>query len=562
MSKTSKFFRTPGLFFSDMLKKKIGVPTSGQVNATATATAAAAARKPAPKAAAPAAKVAPAAAKPIQFKTLPLYMAEITNFASSFNVNTLKVGDEPFWPYLRSHLVCQYIALNARRDPRGSQLLKPSRVSMGSSAELPYSLRSLFASKYGVQELEQVEETEGVDFLFFTFTNATEQVELEDKYFYRVTDTVYECAKTVGSARKVEIIRSNSQGIRKALSYYHKPLLVFSPSLYQQGYRHRLDFHRDFFPTAIRYLPSVTLTLEGLESVVDWEMSTREFYINLFKRLKPRVVFVPAFHMCPPLISAARSLGILTVDIQHGIQVGWNPLYNDWNEAPSAGYPALPDYFMVWSKKEAENIRKIFPWAKPLIIGHTWLARQLKFGAGLPRSVQHDLERPGPKVLVAMQLSTEIPQWLIDVITAAPAEFTFMIRNHPKALKKFGADAFKDYPTMAKVICSEELDAALLVPILKETDAVISEGSSVSAEAELFGASVFLCGETAKNNYAEEVASGAYNVYSDPQNFFDVILADAESGGSKKEGGVERSLEYTTESLNLLLESSKKFGAK
>lgn len=488
-------------------------------------------------------------------------MAEITAFASSFNVNTLKVDDEPFWPYLRSHLVCQYIALNARRDPRGAQLLKPSRVSMGSPAELPYSLRSLFASKYGVQELEQVEESDGVDFLFFTFTNATEQVELENKYFYRVTDTVYECAKNVGSARKVEIIRSNSQGIRKAPSYYHKPLLVFSPSLHQVGYRHRLDFHRDFFPVANRYLPSLTLTLEGLESVVDWEMSTRDYYIKLFKRLKPRVVFVPAFHMCPPLLSAARSLGILTVDIQHGIQVGWNPLYNDWNEAPGSGFPALPDYFMVWSKKEAENIRKIFPWAEPLIIGHTWLARQLKFGAGLPRSVQYDLDRAGPKVLVAMQLDTVIPQWLIDVITAAPPGFTFMIRNHPKALKKFGADAFKDYPTAAKVICSEELDAALLVPILKEIDVVISEGSSVSAEAELFGASVFLCGETAKNNYAEEVASGAYHVYSDPQNFFDVVLADAEESDSEREGGVERSLDYTTESLSLLLERSKKFGA-
>lgn len=573
MSKTSKLFRTPGLFFSDMVKKKLGVPTSGQIAAAQHARVAAAGADAARNAtaaknaaAAKAAAVAKAAAasaatkKAIVFKTLPQYMSEITNFAASYNVNTLKVGDELFWPYLRSHLVSQYITLNTRLNPQAARTLRPSRVSMGGPENLPYSLRSHFADKYGVKELDEIPEGNGVDFLFFTFTNATEQVELEGKYFFRVTDTVYECAKNVGSAQKIEIIRSNSQGIRKVPNYYHRPLLVFTPSLHTYGYSHNLEFNRHLFSVAARYLPSVEFGVESLETVVDWEMSTRDFYVRLFKKLKPRVVFVPAFHMCPPLISAARSLGILVVDIQHGIQVGWNPLYNDWNEAPSKGYKALPQYFMVWSRKEADNISRVFPWATPLVIGHTWLARQLTRGAALPPSISNALRRAGPKILVAMQLGTEVPVWLREIIEGAPADATILVRNHPKALKRFDASAFADIETEASVLCSSDLDAALLVPILQAADAVISEGSSVSAEAKLFGATIFLCGETAKNNYAKEVESGEYSVYSTPADFFEKVSRDIENGGEEQKESIEKSLDYTVESLKVLLNDSKKFG--
>lgn len=549
MSKTSKFFRTPGLFFSDMVKKKLGVPTSGQIAATQRTRAATVAKSGTAK--------STVAKQATVFKTLPQYMSEITNFANSYNVNTIRVGEELMWPYLRSHFVSQYITLNTRRNPNAARVLDPSRVSMGAAANLPHSLRSQFSEKYGVKELEQLDGNDSVDFLFFTFTNATEQVELEGKYFFRVTDTVFECAKSVGSAQKIEIIRSNSQGIRKVPDYYHKPLLVFSPSLHSYGYSNCLEFNRHLFSVAERYLPSIELNVESLENVCDWELSTRDFYIRLFKKLRPRVVFVPAFHMCPPLISAARSLGILTVDIQHGIQVGWNPLYNDWNEAPKNGYMALPQYFMVWSKKEADNIRKVFPWAKPLIIGHTWLARQLKHGAALPPSVRTALERSGPTVLVAMQLGIEMPGWLCEIIEAAPADTKFLVRNHPKALKRFDAGAFSEIQTKATVICSAELDAALLVPILQSVDAVISEGSSVSAEAKLFGATIFLCGETARNNYSQEVASGAYNVYSTPEGFFEKVHHDIRNSGMDKEETVERSLDYTVEALRVLLNDSR-----
>lgn len=544
MSKTSKFFRTPGLFFSDLVKKKLGVPTSGQVAASK----------------ARGGPANPAGKKPISFKTLPQYMSEITNFAANYNVNTVKVGDEFVWPYLRSHLVSQYIALNTRRNPHAARMLTPSRVSMGGPENLPYSLRSHFSAKYDVKELEEIPDGEGVDFLFFTFTNATEQVELDGKYFFRVTDSVYECAKAVGSAQKIEIIRSNSHGIRKIKDYYHKPLLVFSPSMYSYGYSNRLEFNRHLFSAAARYLPSVEFDVDSLEAVVDWEMSTRDFYVRLLKKLKPRVVCVPAFHMCPPLISAARSLGISTVDIQHGIQVGWNPLYNDWNEAPSEGYKALPEYFMVWSRKEAENISRVFPWATPLVIGHTWLARQLKYGAALPHGISTALHRPGPKILVAMQLGTEMPAWLKEILEEAPADATILVRNHPKALKRFDAGSFAGIRTEATVLCSKELDAALLVPVLQATDAVISEGSSVSAEAKLFGATVFLCGETAQSNYAREVESGEYRVYSTPEDFFETVARDMANGGEEHKENIERSLDHAVESLKVLLNESRKFG--
>lgn len=569
MSKTKKLMRTPGLFFSDMVRKKVGLPTSGQMTVNSTASmplvAVAANKAVIPKGSVAVVAAKAVAPKPLKLahKTLQGYMTELTVFAVNYNVNTIKIGEEHLWPYLRSHLVSQYIALYGKKNPPAARMLYPPRVTMGSDKDLPFSLREAYVEKYGALEVEDLPECENLDFLFFTFTNATEQVEINGKYFYRVTDTVFECAETIGTAKKIEIIRSNSMGLRKIPRYYHRPILCMAPYVHTYGHHKRLTYDRDLFTSAERYLPSISISFELLAQTVDWEISTREYYLRVFKKLRPKVVFVPAFHMCPPLISAARELGILTVDIQHGIQVGWNPLYNDWNEAPSNGYRALPDYFMVWSSKEFENIRSVFPWSEPLMIGHTWLARQLRVGEQLSSGLRNSLNKRNVNILVALQLHVEVPEWLVTLVRSLPDECNLLVRNHPKALRKFKASDFYEFNSGAAIICGPELDAAPLAPLLSEVGSVISEGSSVSAEAELFGCCIFLVGDIARSNYGAEVASGKYFVFEDADKFYEKVTCLVENDDGQRRDEVMRALDYTKASLLKLLEkSSEKVAGK
>jgi hypothetical protein len=439
---------------------------------------------------------------------------QLVNFAYNFPVNSLKYEGEYLWPYIRHHLLVQLTAVSIGKTQ--ARNLNPYRLHLGNPAEFDLDRKKEIGRQYGVKFPSEVRR-QSVDFLFFTALNASEQAEVSDgKIYYRVTDPIYEVAQTVGTARKIELVRNNTPAIKKVPHYFHKPDLVFSPHIVRTGYSRDVQIKSNFNSFFQRYIPSLECDLSKLRNLIDWELHTRDFFLELLTRYSPKVICVPAFHYYAPLISAAHELGIICVDIQHGIQVGYNPLYNDWSEIPDDGYASLPDYYLVWSEKEEKNIEKVFgSHARAAVIGNLWLRRQIDFQVQLSDQLRSELATQKKVVLLAMQSQTEVPDLFRRLINEASDDVLWIVRMHPKGRKYRAAD----FGHSKNVLISEEIDRVPLLSILKEVDATLSEGSTVAVEGDELGIPSMIASETGRQNYIKEIEMGKFFFIRDASDF-------------------------------------------
>lgn len=494
----TKLIKTPKLFLYDALKKK------SKIQSKVT----------------PVSKPAPVSKPKKLDKTL---FDQITNFAFSYPVNSLKIDDEYLWPYLRAHLWINinYVSTGNNRF----RTINPYGLQLGHRSNLPFFKRDELAKKYDIKEIEELDtSSESIDFLFVTSLNAAEQVVLENKKIYnRIADPLLEVAMNLGNARRLEMVKVNTPSLKKVKSYAHKPILVFSPNLTKTGYFEKLNLHRFFYPMFKNKIPAQTLNEKILYELADWEMHTRDYYIELLKKLKPKVVLLNGYHYYSPLFSAADHLGIVTVDIQHGLQVGWNPLYNNWDEMPPEGYQALPDYFAVWGQKEFDNIKKVFNGEKhqPIILGNLWFQKQKQKAEDMSKSFKKKVLSYKIKILLAMQNQGEVPQFFKDIIENAPEDIIWIIRHHPKGERFKSKDFSKKNAN--NIIISKEIDESSWSQLLSYIDVTISEGSALALEADGFGSYNIITSPEGKENYREEIAEGKFYYTEDAKQFHEII---------------------------------------
>ncbi|OBZ92237.1 hypothetical protein ADU59_27440 [Pararhizobium polonicum] len=443
-------------------------------------------------------------------KTLPSYFRDLTKFASVVDVNSLKLGDEYLWPYFRQRLWVQLYAIGRGKTSKAT--MPPEVMQRGRLADIPLADRNQLKKKYRALDITDIKPADyNVDFLFMVVTNAAEQVRLPDgKYYHRVTDPFYEIASEVGSALKMEILRVKSPQLERSHKYYHKVQHVMSPIPSPREDHLRMDYPVGLLKRLNRRIPSVQHTHSVFRKFINWEMHTRDYYIDILRRINPRVLLLNGFHFQAPLISAAHHLGIKTVDIQHGIQVGYNPLYNDWEEMPPEGYQAVVDTFFVWGEKEAESIRKVFKGAKhaPVVTGFPWLARQLELTPPLQEEYREKFSRYRVKVLLILQNQDSVPPIYKELIRRSPANYLWIVRHHPKG-NRFKPEDFGP-ARHDNVLLDPYFDQIVLAQLFKHTDITVSEGSTVAIEADYAGLYNFVFGDKGYKNYKQEVDNGSF----------------------------------------------------
>lgn len=517
MSKLTKFIKTPKRFFYDAWKKEFEPkrPVSKSTNLVAP-------------------KIGPSqlgASRPIQPAVKKLNKAifnQIADFSHSYSVNSIKVDDEYIWPYLRSHLWVNINYFSVSGNPR-YKTINPFGIQVGHRNNLPYLKRKDLSEKYGIFEIEELEEpklqSEEIDFLFVTSLNAAEQVVLDNNKIYnRISDPLLEEAKKIGTAKRLEMVKVNTPALKKVKRYLHKPLLIFSPNINKSGFFEKLVLHRFFYRMFLNKIPSQIINEKVMHELVDWEMHSRDYYIEILEKVQPKVIILNGFHYYAPLISAADSLGIVTVDVQHGLQVGWNPLYNSWDEMPRKGYQALPDFFAVWGKKEYENIKDTFEGEKhePIVLGNLWVQRQKHEQKNMSSKFRKKINKYKVKILLAMQNQGEIPDLFREIIEQSADDTIWIIRHHPKG-NKFKPQNFST-KNKNNILLSDEIDAASWSQLFPHIDVTISEGSAVALEADYFGSYNVITSPEGRDNYQKEIDDGCfYYVEYDPDEFFDIL---------------------------------------
>lgn len=224
----------------------------------------------------------------------------------------------------------------------------------------------------------------------------------------------------------------------------------------------------------------------------------RMWFRQWLEVIRPTVVFMGGFFVVTEaaLVSAARELGIRTVEGQHGRCGEWNAFFTHWTRIPEGGYEMMPDFFWAWgepTKAQIENRRTDdFSVLRPIVGGHRWLA---KWRGGRPFSFDRELDafldgldRHEKVILYAFQTLTEpLPEHLLQAMRSAPPEWCWLLRLHPLLI----ADTEKLRAKLAEAgVRNFEIEkptSAPLFALLNKAHHHVTCSSSVALEASALG---------------------------------------------------------------------------
>ncbi len=223
-------------------------------------------------------------------------------------------------------------------------------------------------------------------------------------------------------------------------------------------------------------------------------------YKSMLRRVRPSVGFIVSYYGLEGMafVLACRESGVLSVDLQHGVQGELHPAYGSWPQPSKQAFSLLPDRFWVWSDWEADVISR---WSRttshaPVVGGNPW--NVVWNGSYSLPGIEDALKRAeamkararnAPVILVTLQygfVPSEQLEPLLRLIALTGEEFVYWVRLHPCMLER--------REEIRSMLCSAsrsvELDDATDVPLpalLPHANVHLTHSSSVVIEAAQFG---------------------------------------------------------------------------
>lgn len=464
---------------------------------------------------------------------------KLLNFERNFPVNSLQGGDAApgllLWPFFR-HLF--WVRCQATYKGKNAATVNTSKFYISRDWQQHYR------QQLPVKKLEDVE-TQSCDFLFFTNLRGTEQTRIDGRIYNRITDPVFEVARTLGRAKKVEVIKS----IGEIWPHReHDVELLLPPLLRQVGYAALTDYPKDFFEKVDKLLPEAKFNEKHYNDCVEWFFHQRDYYLHLLQCYNPKVVFFVGFDYHYALVCAAKQLGIETVDLQHGVQAGWSPVYNHWQAVPQQGYSLLPDTFWVWGDYDAGKIRETFghnsdvSGVRALVGGFPWLDRQKDFvNESLPKPlhklVEARADELGRKIgLLTLQDQTTFPLLFKQIIEQSSDCITWLIKRHPKH-RNIDLSAIK-----GKALYGKEFDSVSFLTLIRAVDIHLTECSTAVIEADYFGVPSVVTGEQGILNYSDFIEQGTVHYIKSAEELNERLDSILATSGTSRMGVIDNSV--------------------
>lgn len=438
-------------------------------------------------------------------------LEKIINIPKKYNVNKIQLNNECLWPYIRNDLTValtgqfDYIKRNVKFTPYLSQ--------KGHTDNLPIEDRAEYKHLYGCIDIDELDEYKDIDYLFVTNLTSGEDVKIDETIYKRLTDPLYEASLKSGKSLKIEIVKFKTKNISNVQKYYHPTVAILPPVDYKENDVNGLVLDDEFIKILQKYCRPLPITKKFIKELINWNLHSKDYWLKILKKINPKVVLTTGFHRAGPMISAAQELGIKSVDIQHGVQSGWNPIYNHWEEIPSKGYPSLPDVFAVWSKEDKEHISKVF---KPsnysgLQLGYPWLSRQNDF---VTHKILNDLlvriNNYDTVVLLTMQREKVVSKVLKKLIKSNQ-QILWIVRSHPKG-RKF---KLNDFGALNNIYTSTEVNEMYISKLVEYIDFHVTEGSTMIKEVAYFNVPSVLVKRKNLSYFKNEISKKiAYKAFS------------------------------------------------
>jgi hypothetical protein len=270
--------------------------------------------------------------------------------------------------------------------------------------------------------------------------------------------------------------------------------------------------------------------LQGLSVGLRTAIKSRDTYLQLFNRLRPRLVFLASYYF-PSFMGlnwAAKIRGVASIDIQHGKQGKYHGMYSHWTKIPQEGYALLPKWFWSWGSLSAENIMK---WQadrtshRCVVGGNPWISRwnSKEFST-------NELVRPNAEKIILVTTQAPVgdfydffPEMLIDAIKMSPADWLWIIREHPNF--KQGNSLIQE---KLKEVDSSKYKIGIynkspLYSLLAICDFHVTAFSSVCYEAYFFSVPTAIFSDIGKKLYCREIEEGRFAFCEEWQGLINTI---------------------------------------
>lgn len=177
---------------------------------------------------------------------------------------------------------------------------------------------------------------------------------------------------------------------------------------------------------------SISIDFISIIDQLDFILIYAKYFKRKFQQLQAKVVIYSFF---PSTISysvtlACSTLNIKSVDIQHGQQGDYAPMYTHWKNFPKNGYTLLPLYFWMWGhlSNQRMNWMDSSPLHQHFIGGNSWMAFNVENTPYLKeKSVKHNRKN----LLVSMQIPKDFKESCIIPAMQKEENIFWYIRLHP-----------------------------------------------------------------------------------------------------------------------------------
>lgn len=452
------------------------------------------------------------------------------------DVNAWKIKGIYAWPVVR------YLALiNFKRSVQNKEQLHFKPSSKPSFLErlqhLYIFLRHLYRFR---KEIRRYKSLPPVNVLCFSRSSDYHD-KIGDKDYNKLIDPYVDyCKKNNIPCLKLEVKDP------RILNRFNVPYIIDDEDLsisYRSGAgrRHLYEEVPDNVLKQLNDLTNYNITSFDVNEIINRIFYYRELFLKILRHLKPQTVFLSGYYTVDTfgLILAAKELNISTVDVQHGKQGKFHPMYSHWSSIPEGGYQLLPDYFWNWGEESKHNIqiwmKDGFKFHTPVIGGNLWLS-MWKFKEVDPGKIAEgllaDLTPFTKTVMVSLQpIDDALPEFLIDAIRENKNWF-WLIRLHP-AMKNDSSKALTELRGFSNV----DIDRSSSLPLyflLSNTDIHLTAWSSVCFEALSFNIPTVIYHTIGESLFGDYIQSGVFKTGYSKEGIISAI--NSFNGPVKDEG--------------------------
>jgi hypothetical protein len=472
------------------------------------------------------------------------YVEQLYAAEQKSDVNRYVEKNIRLWPLFRLQAIAMF---RSEKDYHAKKERKPALSdSLKDKLLNPYYSRK-FLKEFRAHLRQQLE-GKPVDVMLYSKAAAyTDKV--DGKVYNRFIDPFFEKLHAKYKTLKIELCENetvpqnrlydsvciNQHAFRSHFFYKYKndPALKISAS--------------DAF-AELKELTGLSFEGEKIDSAFREIVYYRELFREIFRFQQSRLAFVKCYyeHDAFGLMLASKESGIKTVDIQHGKQGVFHPMYSHFSKIPEGGYNLLPDYFWNWGKESAENIGR---WMnrkdlhEPVVGGNLWLGKWkygevYKAGHEEEEKFLQSLKTYERVVLYSMQpLDNEliIPVELKKAIGSSPAGWIWLLRRHP--FQKISATEIRALAGETKA--AVEVDFASSVPLyhlLKSITNHITLWSSCGFEASEFDKPTIIAHPFGKKAYEAQISDG---IFTYAENAAEIVGQIGQQQITKKNNYIE-----------------------